>query len=142
MDVNEFARKHRVTMTATLVGSNPNMDDMPAGSTHWSCELRRSLDVRGAQGRRLKRTLTTYFSMGPAHCKEPTVYDLLDCLASDACTIENAPTFEEFARDLGYDEDSRKAERIYKVCQKQTEKLRQFLGEDAFALLVFDTERL
>ena len=151
MDVNEFARKHRVKMTPTLVGSNPNMDDMPEGSTHWRCELRRSLpDVwqPGARGPtaprvvRLRRTLTTYFSMGPAHCKEPTTEDLLDCLASDACTIENAPTFEEFARDLGYDEDSRKAERIFKVCQKQTEKLRQFLGDDTFALLVFDTERL
>ena len=142
MTIREFARKHRVNMTATLVESNPNMDDMPAGSTHWSCELRRSLDVRGAQGRRLKRTLTVPFSMGSAHCKEPTAVDLLDCLASDACTVENAGSFEEFARELGYDEDSRKAERTFQTCQKQTEKLKQFLGEDAFALLVFDTERL
>ncbi len=39
-------------------------------------------------------------------------------------------SFDEWARDLGYDTDSRRAEKTYKQVVSQTAKLKRFLGED------------
>jgi len=107
----------RMAMTARLVDSNPHMTDMPSGSTHWRCTLRYE-----------RRRLTVPFSMGPALSREPTSQDVLGCLLSDASGAD-AP-FEEWARDLGFDPDSRKAERTYKIVVKQTADLHRLLGND------------
>ena len=62
---------------------------------------------------------------------EPTAADVLESLLMDAAGIENAAgDFEEWAREYGYDEDSRKAERIFQAATKQTEELKDLLGED------------
>jgi len=48
------------------------------------------------------------------YAKEPTIYQILSCLQK--CGVG---TFENFCGDFGYDEDSRKAEKIYKsVCRE------------------------
>lgn len=112
-----FADRYRLTATSRLVGSNPNMSDMPAGSTHWRVTLR----MRGRQ-------LTVPYSMGPACGGEPEAMDVLDCLCFDASTVEQAPFFEEWAGECGYDPDSRKAERVWKAVGYQTRALRKFLG--------------
>ncbi len=45
---------------------------------------------------------------------KPTAYDVLACL-----TNYDPDTFEEFCSSFGYDEDSRKAEKVYKaVCEE------------------------
>src|SRR3990167_8432953 len=105
INLEQFIARNRVRMSAEWADSNPNMADMPGGSSHWKCKIKAG-----------KRSMTVYFSQGPAHSREPTAADLLDCLASDASTIDNARGFEEFCSELGYDTDSRKAERIFKVC--------------------------
>jgi hypothetical protein len=75
-----------------------------------------------------RRQMTTPFYMGYAHTDEPTALDVLECLLSDS-DVEDYE-FEEWASNLGYDPDSRRAERIYKTATRQTKKLHQFLGED------------
>ena len=60
-----------------------------------------------------KQTLrmTVYFSQGYGHNgREPKTADVLDCLSSDAASIGNTD-FEMWCNDLGYDSDSRKAEK-------------------------------
>lgn len=127
-----FIGKNGIKMTAEWADTNPNMSDMPAGSSHWKCTFSHN-----------GRKMTIYFSMGPAHSREPEAHDVLDCLASDAATVENARSFEDFASELGYDPDSRKAEKIYAACVKQSEKLKKFLGSDElYQSLLFDTERM
>lgn len=71
----------------------------------------------------------------------PTCSDVLDCLASDASMVDNARHFEDFASDLGYDTDSRKAERIYHACMEQANKLRRFLGNVDYDFLLYKVER-
>ena len=71
----------------------------------------------------------------------PSAADVLDCLASDSNTIDNARNFEDFCSDLGYDSDSRKAEKIYKACRHAAKRLRNFIG-DQYETLVYNTERL
>ncbi len=74
------------------------------------------------------RQYSVDFFMGQACTDEPDAAGVLDCLLSDAQL--GTETFEEFCANLGYDTDSRKAERMYKACEKTETKLRQFLGDD------------
>jgi len=75
------------------------------------------------------RQLTVPFYTGSLH-GEPTVADVVSCLISDAEGVKNARDFEDWARDLGFDPDSRKAERIWKVCIKLQARIERLLGED------------
>jgi hypothetical protein len=63
---------------------------------------------------------------------KPDPCDVLHSLARDSDVID-AGGFEEWARDLGYDTDSRKAESIYRACLEIALKLRAGLGEQALA---------
>ncbi len=73
----------------------------------------------------------------------PELVDVLDCLASDAASVENCRMFEDWANEMGYDEDSRSAERTYQICEKQSKDLRFLLGSrKVFEALLFEIERL
>jgi hypothetical protein len=87
--------------------------------------------------------MTLTFSKGIGHHgAEPTVTEVLGCLASDASGVENAGgDFEEWCSEYGYDTDSRTAERIFKACQHQANRLKSFLGDEAFEQLLWHTER-
>jgi hypothetical protein len=89
-----------------------------------------------------KSRLSTYFSMGMGLHGEPTVEDVLNCLASDSAGVENARSFEDWCSEYSYDTDSRKAEKTFKVCEKQAEQLKNFLGDDLYSTMLWDTESL
>jgi hypothetical protein len=132
MNIKEFIRKPVTSIEVEWADSNPNMDSDPKWqANHYKVKLRRA----GKQ-------LTTYFSMGIALSNEPSAEDVLDCLASDACGVENARSFEDWCSEYGYDTDSRKAEKTFKLCTKQARQLRQFLGDDDYQTLLWKTERL
>lgn len=125
-----FVRSNRIHIESEMVEENPNAPDWQ-DAYHYKCVLRRG-----------RRQMTTYFSMGYAHSNEPDAESVLDCLASDAASVENARSFEDWASELGYDPDSRKAERTFNVCETQAAKLWQLLGDDAYNTLLWKTERL
>jgi len=56
-----------------------------------------------------------YSGFDTAKLPEPTIDELLYCLVMDASAIDH-PTFVTWAREYGYDTDSRKAEETYKQC--------------------------
>jgi len=115
------------------VEKNPNNPDWK-DADHWRVVL--SIGKKGDC-----RQMTTYFSMGYGHKgKEPKAEDILDCLASDSSGVNQ--DFEDWAADLGYDSDSRKAERTYRVCIEQARKLELFLNYEQYEELLYDTERL
>ena len=116
-----FIARHRVRMTAERADKNPHITDMAPGSTHWQCCLRAG-----------SRQMTVFFSMGPALAGKPQAADVLECLASDAAGFENASNFEDWAREYGYDPDSRKAERTYRAVEKQTAGLKRLFSEPAY----------
>lgn len=74
--------------------------------------------------------------------KAPDLATVLDCLASDCSGIDSASGFEEWASELGYDADSRKAENIYNACRDSYRKLEHMLGRTAMQSLLNDVERL
>ncbi len=92
-------------------------DRLPPGTSHWKSTL-------FYQGRRL----TVDFYMGPAHVEAPTATDVVYSLCIDAAAGEMG--FFNFCDDYDYDSDSRKAEQIYKECERMAPKLRRLLGDD------------
>ena len=126
--------EHAISATAEPADRNPNMEeDGKYPMDHWRVTLRRA-----------GRKMTVYFSMGQAHNgKAPKAAEVLNCLALDSAGIENAGDFDGWCRGYGYDTDSRKAHRTYAACQRQAQRLRQFIGSDeAYQALLFDTESL
>lgn len=150
MTYEEFAKKHNLKFSFVSVIANPNMADMPEGSYHFQCMI-------AAADR--KKSMVIPYSMGPGWSKfpgmsveqarlarekaertrKPTLADVLDCLVSGYVTPHTR--FEDWARDLGYDEDSRKAEKIFKACMEQSDALLMLLGEKGMIELL-DCERL
>ena len=75
-----------------------------------------------------RRQMGLDFFMGPALTDEPDAAGVLSCLMSDASAAEQS--FEEWCGDLGFDTDSRKAERMYRNCLRLAGKLHKLLGDD------------
>ncbi len=131
-----FVARHRIRISAELVDHNPHFtdDDDSHGwlrtATHWRCVL--------WVGR---RRFTTYYSQGPALTTEPAVGDVLSCLAEGAATVEGARSFEDWAREMDCDPDSRRAERAYRASIRQTKQLARWLGPDRYAELLLNMER-
>ena len=130
MNVKQFCNKHKIKARVEWADANPHMADSQ-NMNHFKVTLRFS-----------GRQMTLYFSQGYGISGEPTAADVLNCLASDSSSVENARSFEDWASDLGYDTDSRKAEKIFKVCEVQAGKLKKFLGEDLYKILLWDVEGL
>lgn len=61
---------------------------------------------------------------------EPTLYSVLACL-----TKYDPETFEDFCANYGYDNDSRKAEKIYKAVVKEWKNLNRLFTSDELELL-------
>ena len=57
----------------------------------------------------------------------PEMEEILQCLVSDS-NVRNYLSFEDWASDFGYDEDSRKAEKIYVESQKITSSFAKLVG--------------
>lgn len=112
-----------IRMSCEYADRNPNMPDA-RDMNHYKCTLSRR-----------RQRMTVYFSMGYAHRGEPTINQVFDTLIQDALMVDNAGSFEEFCSELGYDPDSRKAERIWKASEHQASRLKTFLGEELYAEL-------
>jgi len=122
--MTQFAREHKITIRSERVASNPNFDDFDGD--HWRVTLRKG-----------NKSLTIYFSKGYGHNgKKPRIEELLNSIASDI----TEGSFEDWANNLGYDVDSRKAEKTYKACLRQTEKAERFLGEELLNELRYEVE--
>ncbi len=70
----------------------------------------------------------------------PDLADILQSLCLDADALVNHYTFEDWASEFGYDEDSIKAKAIYDQCIKQSRELQQLLGLTLFNELIKCTE--
>lgn len=133
--IQEFIERNGITAKVTIIENHPSIDwsdSWNATAHHWYVTLKRTSD---------KRRMTVIFHTGSALHEAPTTADVLDNVASDASTVENARDFSDWCNELGYDTDSRKAERIYKATVRQTERLKAFIGAP-YQELLWDIERL
>jgi hypothetical protein len=63
----------------------------------------------------------------------PDPIEILWAIARDGDALES--TFEDWAYDLGYDADSRRAEKVYRACQENGFRLRKILSADKIETL-------
>lgn len=70
-----------------------------------------------------------YYSMSKGHTTKPALIDVLYSLAMDSYVL-NSDGFEDWASNYGYDVDSRKDEKIYKVCIQQSLEFRKLIGRE------------
>ena len=113
-----YAERVGLRITATEKFYAPARDlDFP-NAFHFRCQLK----LRG-------KCYTFWYSMGSAHAgKRPELPDVLNSLALDASGYENARDFADFCGEYGYDTDSRKAEDIYRACQRGGDGVRKLLA--------------
>lgn len=76
------------------------------------------------------------FEAGKRFLEPLSIDAVLSCLVSDALTAENSPLFSDFCSEFGYDEDSRKAYKIWETIREQGELFRRFCGPELFDELV------
>lgn len=97
-------------------------DDWDKDAKHYLCKLSKD-----------DETVEIEFSQGSAHKEPPTLPELMECLRED---VRVGPEwdrgFEDWCANYGYEEDSRKAERIYAHCVELREKMLRLLGEELF----------
>jgi hypothetical protein len=119
MNLKQFIKRHNIRAEVSYGTIKPIPEEM-RNMDPWTIVLKK--------GRR-RMTVPFYTGYG---CRdhgdgEPTAYDVLYCLQSDAFGSDQC--FEDWCHDFCYDDDSRKAKRIYKNVQQQTHKLKQFMQE-------------
>lgn len=112
---NDFAKKHGITLT--VVGE-------PEYKKHFVDDK----EYRYVFKMKLKRNGKSYtFDFGQsinAGSETPTMYDVLTCLQKS-----DVGSFENFCSEFGYDNDSRKAEKVYKAVCKEYEAVEKLFSD-------------
>lgn len=125
----QFAKDHRVTLTASHRGQRTEkMGDHKVNQDIWSCTL-----LYNGMG----YDFPFYKGIGNKGAA-PTVDEVLYCLASDAHGVKDN-SFEEWCREYGYDDDSRKALRIFEACEETAQELERLFGTDLLNELYYET---
>jgi hypothetical protein len=98
--------------------------------SHSSCGAVHGLHYRVTLRRNMLSSLTfDFWNSIDAREKgeKPTAYDVLSCISLDL----NCPvSFEEFCSEYGYNQDSRKDEKLWRRCNRFAHKLRDFFPDD------------
>lgn len=107
-----------IRMQATHLGEKVDPDGWPHDL--WRCTLR---------SYQWESSITIEFRQGIGHDgKRPDKKSVLECLLSDASSVENSDGFEGWCGEYGFETDSRKAEQMYVASLKQTQRLKKWLG--------------
>lgn len=86
------------------------------------------------------RSMTVDFWCGSLH-PVPTAFDVMYCLISDVSYSDLG--FEEWAAEsIGYDVDSREAEKIYKAFIAQTKRFKKFMLDSFEDVIYLDEDEL
>jgi hypothetical protein len=121
MTIKAFANSINLRAAVRWTNRNPNMGDSDWAKT--ASHYRVTLTRKGG------KQLSTVFSMGSAICREPEAVEVLDALISDASSVDGQ-SFESWCGEMGYDPDSRSAERTFIACVRTKDNLQRFLGDD------------
>ena len=138
---NEYVKNNnKITIVNEYSDSNPTMNSLESSRmNHYKVTLKRKYQIeKNHLGTKYSyKTMTLFFSQGYGISGEPTLESVLDCLKSDYfCATDG---FEEFCSNCGYSEDSIRSLKTFKNIQRQSKKLKTFLGESFNQLLNCDS---
>lgn len=92
----------------TSVPGRPDGIDMGKGAKHYHCTLKRG-----------NKSVGFYYSMGSAHTSPPDLVDVVDSLIMDSEALDH-DSFESWADEMGFDNDSLRGFRAWELCRKQS----------------------
>jgi len=118
VNYNDFIRECPTKLVSTFQRYVPASED----DSKWEHNLYKCVLKHGG------RQYTFSYRMGMGHTSPPDLKMVIENMQSDSSGVEYS-SFEEWARDHGYDEDSRRAEKIYHACEEQTRRLETLFGE-------------
>ena len=127
MTFQEFVKKHGIQMGVVPI-TGKVFDNWLKDAKHYTCTLFVGHQFCSDDDRPRE---SFEYHMGSGIKHGPRTDELLQCLALDS-GVFNYNCFEDWADDLGYDTDSRKAERIYQECVAGGKKLKALFGITRF----------
>lgn len=127
--LKDFIKENNIRMSYERVEENPNMNWSSA--RHYKTILKMD-----------NRQMTVYFSMGLGLSHEPTIEEVLDCIAMDSFSYLNDDSFEDFCKEFGYDIFNKQHKKVYDNIMKQGKKAEKFLTRPLLEELVYEVERL
>jgi hypothetical protein len=132
----DFMTKTGATMKAELLGNMPHFDDaeeardvyqitLTRGKQAYSFRFGQSIANSGTSVKRSRNGKTMYdHELIPRKRIIPTEYDIIAAVQKN-----DVGTFADFCSEFGYDEDSRKAEKIYFAVQKEWAGIERIFGD-------------
>lgn len=141
--LEQFIERTGLVMEVEQMDDRPGPDSWPPAALHYRCTIERRPEF--SEGKTAARFIVVYFSMGPALVGNPSLERVLDCLAGDIASVENAdgkwswasevfsmPTNEDEGRQLDY---------AWEEINRQRRQLEAMLGRDNLDRLLWHTER-
>jgi hypothetical protein len=152
----DFIARHRVKLEATPVPENPysSGDEWSKNAFHFHCLLtnaygrvfttyysvgsdivenylnKKNTAFRIAVKGLSKKCIAYDDALREySHKYKPDLKSILECLALDSRNVADGMYFEDWADNLGYDTDSRSAEKVYNNCREQHRDLSKFFGK-------------
>lgn len=121
-NVSDFIEKHGLYLVCEEDHDFEPEDEWQKDASHWIVKLKSTVH---------KGKFKTHYHMGSAHTGEPEIEGFLESIAMDINYPHWGYEFEEFCGNCGYDEDSRKAHKIWDTCCEHQRRLVKFLGPAA-----------
>ena len=119
--MTDFCKTHKITFTFTeVMPSKMRQKGYGIGARHFRCFIKR-------KGCRVGCT----YSMGSALENDPKLEEFMHSVTLDARCVEGL-SFQDYCNEMGENNDSIKAYRVYLACKKMAEKLRVLLGQTAY----------
>lgn len=109
-----------------------------AGSRHYRCTIER--DPEQSEEKTARHSMRVYYSMGPGLTGEPELEDVLDCLAGDIASVQNAGDKWDWMEEMGM--VHREGEEAWNTIRRQEKELARMLGPSHLRTLLYDVERL
>lgn len=117
-----FLEKTGLTMEADRIDGRPDLEGTGAThlkeAYHFKCTLYHG-----------EKSAVFYWSQGHGLGTEPPTLERLFTAILDDARASFEP-FEQWAAELGFDPDSRKAEKIYDLCKENNRRLLELLGKE------------
>ncbi len=124
MNIQEFLTKLPLKIESVKLLGRSDSTEWSKDANHY--QIRISEDRKVFNGPSKLAPFVTEYSMGSALKGKPTLETVLESLSSDISCANGS--FESFCDNMDYDQDSRKAFKIYESCQAISKDLGALLG--------------
>ena len=111
--LNQFIKDNNIKMTATQISERPDLKWDNAN--HFKCRLKNK-----------NKSITIYYSQGYGITNDPSTESVLNALLVDFWNHDMS--FSEFCSNYGYSEDSLSALKTFKLCSKNSLKVKKLFN--------------